>query len=386
MSARCGATACSLEKEVAFLADARHYPSRPRRVKTIETHFAWVFLAGKRAYKLKKPLRQASLNYSTLAQRARACRAELELNRRLAPGVYLRVVPLGRKPNGALMHGPGVKVIDWLVEMVRLPRARTLDRAILRGAVGPRDLERIMARLADFFRHARRRPVSDRGYLARLRRQILRNARELRARDLALDRRLTEQVVRSQLAFLDRHVQLLTGRGARLLDGHGDLRPEHIFLGTRSAAACVIDCLEFDSDLRRLDPAEEIAFLALECDRLGAAHIADDLVARYARAMRDPIPQALILFYKSRRAVVRAQIAAWHLRDAAFAAESDKWRASAHSYLAEALRYIRGVRALPGGMSGSGSFLRRHRPGLEKRGHRLAARYPRQRLADERRD
>jgi uncharacterized protein len=386
MSTRCGAATCSLEMKVAFLAAARHYRGHPRRVETIETHFAWVFLAGKRAYKLKKPLRQASLNYNTLAHRARACQAELELNRRLAPGVYLRVVPLGRKPNGALTHGAGVQVVDWLVEMVRLPRARMLDRAILRGAVGSRDRERIMARLAAFFRHAKRRPMSDRGYLARLRRQILRNAHELQARDLALDRTLTEQVARAQLAFLDRHVRLLTGRGACLRDGHGDLRPEHVFLGTPRAVAGVIDCLEFDSDLRRLDPAEEIAFLALECDRLGAADIADDLVARYARAMRDPIPQALIPFYKSRRATVRAQIAAWHLRDAAFAAESDKWRASAHSYLAEALRYIRGVGALSGGTSGSRSFLRRQRPGLETRGHWLAARHPRQRLTDERRD
>ena len=357
MSTRCGAAACSLEEKVAFLADARHYRGRPRSVETIETHFAWVFLVGNRAFKLKKPLCRGSMNYSTLSHRARACRAELELNRRLAPGVYLRVVPLGRKANGALMRGRGVQVVDWLVEMVRLPRVRMLDRAILRGAIGPRDLEQLMARLATFFRRAKRWPMSDRDYRDRLRQQILRNAHELQARDLALDRTLTQLFARSQLAFLDRHGPLLTGRGAHLLDGHGDLRPEHVFLGTRSAAACVIDCLEFDSDLRRLDPAEEIAFLALECDRLGAAYVADDLVAQYAGATRDPVPQPLILFYKSRRAAVRAQIAAWHLRDAAFAAESDQWRASAHSYLAEALRYIRRVRTLPGGTSASGSFL-----------------------------
>jgi len=338
--------ATSLEEKVAFLADARHYRGRPRTVETIETHFAWVFLVGERAYKIKKPLRQGAMSYRTLALRERACRAEVELNRRLAPGIYLRAVPLGRNIAGELMRARGVKVVDWLVEMVRLPAARMLDQAILAGTVGPRDLKRLMARLATFFRTARGRPMSDPEYLARLQREILRNARELRAPDLALDRTLVEEVIQSQLGLLDEHGHLLAGRGARLLDGHGDLRPEHVFLGTRSLAACVIDCLEFDPDLRRLDPAEEIAFLALECSRLGGARVAADLIAQYSRATGDPAPPALIHFYMSRRAAVRAQIAAWHLRDAAFARESRKWRRRAHSYLSDALRHIHRARRL----------------------------------------
>lgn len=335
----------ALAAKVAFLADGRHYGRRARTVATIETHFAWVFLVGNRAYKLKKPLRQAPIDYSSLTRRERVCRAELELNRRLAPHVYLRVVPLGCDDSGALTRAPGTRVVDWLVEMVRLPAPRMLDRAILTGTVGPRDLERVVARLAVFFRRARRRPLSERGYLARLRRKILTNGHELRAPDLTLDRGLVSEVIRSQLAFLGERRSLLAGRGERLIDGHGDLRPEHIFLGTRSRGACVIDCLEFDADLRRLDPAEEVAFLALECGRLGAAGIADDLIARYAHATGDPVSQSLIHFYMSRCAAIRAQISAWHLRDAALAGESRKWRARAHSYLSDALQHIRQARA-----------------------------------------
>lgn len=338
--------ATSLEEKVAFLADARHYRGRPRAVETIETHFAWLFLVGERAYKLKKPLRQASMSYRTLALRERACRAEVELNRRLAPGIYLRVVPLGRNAAGELMRARGARVVDWLVEMVRLPASRMLDQAILAGAIRPRDLHRLMTRLAAFFRYAKRRPMSDRDYLARLLQQVRRNAQELRAPDLALDPILVEEVICSQLGLLNEHAHLLAGRGARLLDGHGDLRPEHVFLGTHGAGACVIDCLEFDPDLRRLDPAEEISFLALECRRLGATRVAADLIALYARTTGDSAPQALIHFYMSRRAAVRAQIAAWHLRDAAFARQSRQWRRHAHSYLADALRHIHRARSL----------------------------------------
>jgi uncharacterized protein len=341
MSTRGGAPTCGIDEKVAFLTDARHYRPRPRAIETIETHFAWVFLAGERAYKLKKPLRQASVDYTTLAHRERACRMELELNRRLAPGVYLRVMSLGRNRSGALTWGAGVQVVDWLVEMVRLPAARMLDRALCAGTITPRDLAAVMARLASFFRRAEPRPMSDRDYVARLRQQTLRNAQELHAPDLALDSSLVEEVIQVQLAFLDQHARLLRGRGARLRDGHGDLRPEHVFLGTRTAAACVIDCLEFDADLRRLDPAQEIAFLTLECERLGARDVADAWVALYPRATGDSPAQALIHFYASRCAAVRAQIAAWHLRDEAFAGESRKWRARGHSYLADALRHAR---------------------------------------------
>jgi aminoglycoside phosphotransferase family enzyme len=331
---------------VAFLCDPRHYRRRPRAILTIETHFAWVFLAGDRAYKLKKPVRQASTDYRTLAHRERACRAELELNRRLAPCVYLRVMPLAVSRTGLLSSGAGARVVDWLVEMVRLPAARMLDRAIQDGTVAERDIERLIERLAAFFSRTQRRPMSDSAYLARLQRQVQCNGRELHAADLGLGRFEVERVVQSQLAFLARQAEVLSGRGARLLDGHGDLRPEHVFLGTRRQDPCVIDCVEFDADLRRLDPAEEIAFLALECARLGAADLAAELPARYARTTGDPVPRALIHFYMSRRAAVRAKIAAWHLRDKALAGQSHKWRSRAYSYLEDALQHIRSARAL----------------------------------------
>ncbi len=346
IASRTRAARGTLQEKVAFLADARHYPHRPRAVWSIETHFAWVFLAGERAYKLKKPLRQASMDYRTVALRERACRAELELNRRLAPQVYRRIVPLGRTRDGrlALRAGAG-GVVDWLVQMRRLPASRLLDQALAERSVGARDIERVVARLVAFFRGVRRRPMTDRAYRAHMREQIRRGARELLAPDLALQARRVNRVMQRQLAWLARRGRLLQGRGAMLRDGHGDLRPEHVFLGTPRHPCCVIDCLEFDPRLRRLDPAEEMAFLAMECARLGAERLGRDLLDRYAQAMPDPIPQPLIEFYMSRRAMVRAQIAAWHVRDPEFAGHARQWRARAYSYLDDALRYVRPANA-----------------------------------------
>ena len=327
--------------KVAYLADPHHFAGHPRAVEVIETHFAWVFLAGSYALKLKKPLRQGSLDYRTLARRERACRAELRLNRRIAPDVYLGVEPLWRTRDGRLSRRGGDRVVEWLVCMRKLPASRRLDQLLSTGAFDPRRLEPLLARLTVFFRGAEPRPLSDRAYRARLRGQIEGTLRELSAADLGLGRERVRRLARVQLEFLARNRRIFQGRGARLIDGHGDLRPEHVFLGPRTLGVCVIDCLEFDSRLRRLDPAEEMAFLALEYGRLGAAPPAQALLAGYRRTMGDPASQALFDFYMGRRAAVRAQLMAWHLRDEAFAGERRAWRARAHSYLDEAIDLCR---------------------------------------------
>jgi uncharacterized protein len=341
--------AAAMREKVAWLATPSHYPGHPQTVEVIETHFAWVFLAGTRAYKLKKPLQQASMDYRTLTRRERACREELRLNRRLAADVYLRVLPLLRDRGGALTLrrvGGGSRVSDWLVQMRRLPASRMLDQLIGAGGPRPAEIERLAARLAAFFKHAERRPQTDTAYRSRLRREIHRNAHELGARDLRLRRRLVDGVIRVQLDFLARHPGAFAGRGARLIDGHGDLRPEHVSLGGSSRGVRVIDCLEFDRGLRRLDPAEEIAFLALECARLGASEAAAGMIRRYLGASGDAAPPALLHFYASRRAALRAQLASWHLRDAAFAGQWREWRARAHSYLEDARRHAQSAAAL----------------------------------------
>ncbi len=335
-----------LREKVAFLSSLPRFQGTSNTVEVIETHFARVFLTGDRAYKLKKPVRQASMDYRSVARRERACREELRLNRRLARGVYLRVLPIRRASLASRTPGVRAPIVDWLIEMHRLPAERMLDRAIAEGTVGKEDLARVIRRLAAFFAAAKRLPMSDQAYLSRLRRQIRINACELLAPDLGLSRPRVREVEAMQLEFLARQSGVLAGRGSRLIEGHGDLRPEHIFLGVPSASdplmhrACVIDCLEFDANLRRLDPAEEIAFLALECKRLGAERLADVLIGGYRGAAGDPAPQALFHFYMSRRAAVRAQIAAWHLRDEAFAGEARLWRAHAHAYLRNALHHI----------------------------------------------
>src|SRR5260221_14205696 len=150
---RLGAEGVSLDEKVAFLSQTTSYMPPVRRVRRHETHMSWVFLAGEEVYKLKKPLRFPYLDFSTLARREAACRAELTLNRRLAPNVYQAVIPILWSSHGLAIGGPG-EIVDWLVVMRRLDDRQTLEYALETGGLSTSQLDRLVSTLTEFYRHA----------------------------------------------------------------------------------------------------------------------------------------------------------------------------------------------------------------------------------------
>lgn len=329
------------EQQLAFLRAAVRQDDSLRHIEVIETHFAWLFLNRRHVYKLRKALRHGHMDYRTPARRRRGCRAEIALNRRLAPGVYLGVVPLTVARAGQLRLGGGGRAVDYLVRMRRLPAGRMLDAVLLRRPLRSRELAGLLAVLGAFFRATRRRPMSGRSYLSRLRRGIAADRRALLA--LTSDcGTLIERVVARQRAALDGLRAELAARAARLVDGHGDLRPEHVCL---EPPMPIIDCIEFDPELRRLDPLEEMAFLALEIARLGHTAQAWSMLRRYRAAYEPGASDALLHFYISRRALVRARLAAWHIGDPQFP-DPRPWRLRTRSYLRDAARHAALIRAV----------------------------------------
>ena len=125
-------------------------------------------------------------------------------------------------------------------------------------------------------------------------------------------------------------------RAGRVVEGHGDLRPEHVWLGEPPA---IIDCLEFSAELRTLDTADELAFLALECERLGAPQLGRALLDAFAEFTGDVPAPALVDFYQAFRACVRANIAIRHLREARYR-DDPKWPRRAREYLALARQKV----------------------------------------------
>lgn len=323
-----------IREKVSFLSDPRAYP-HPSRIVCRETHMSWVFIGDKFVYKLKKPVRFPFLDFSTVEQREASCRAEVRLNRRLAPNVYVDVVPLTLSKDG-LGLGNGGRPVDWLVVMRRLDERRMLENFIREGSLSCSQLNRLAAVLACFYARARPSLMNAEVFLADWQRKILANQRVLSDPRLAVDYAVRTRIDRALRRFVNECSDLLIDRirSRRIIDGHGDLRPEHIWLGEPLA---IIDCLEFSQALRTVDPFDELAFLAIECERLGADFPGDYLTEKVGYFLRDRISPQLQAFYRCYRATTRARLAFAHLLEPD-PRSPEKWPAQGRAYLDVAMR------------------------------------------------
>lgn len=330
--------ASGLRAKVTFLSRPESYPEKPAAVEVVQTHMSCVFLTDQHAYKLKKPVRHDFLDFGTLEARRVDCEAELRLNRRLARDVYLAVVPLTVAPDGGLALESGGQVVEWLLKMRRLPRRLMLDHAIREGGVERHDVRRFALALADFYRRAEPLDLAAADYRLRYENGIRANLRELSAAEYGLPQGLVHEAAAGLPAALRREASALESRVAerKIVEGHGDLRPEHVCLGPEPL---FIDCLEFNRDWRLLDPADELASLAMECEFAGAPWIGEVALETYREATGDDPPDSLVRFYKAYRASVRAKLSAWHLKDHLPQADEGKWIARAQRYLELANRY-----------------------------------------------
>jgi aminoglycoside phosphotransferase family enzyme len=324
-------SAADLAEKVAFLSQPAAYSDGARSVERIETHMSWVFLTERHAYKLKKPVRYDSLDFSSLELRRQDCEDEVQLNRRLARDVYLGTLALTQAPDGKLQLGAGGETLDWLVHMRRLPADRMLDELIRTDRIRQADVRLAAQRLAEFYAQAPTALLAPPAYRKRLEEGVHSDCQELCRPELGLARDRVARLARDQLAFLERHRGLLDRRveEGRIVEGHGDLRPEHICLTDDPA---IIDCLEFSLVLRTVDPADELAFLALECERLGKPEVGRWFLESYTRVTGDEPPPLLMDFHRTYRAMRRATIAVWHLQDPDVM-DRDKWRERARCYL-----------------------------------------------------
>ena len=268
-----------------------------------ETHSGVVFFLGDRAYKLKKPVDLGFLDFRTREARLDACRREVALNRRLAPDVYLGI---------ADVHGPDGEPCDHLVVMRRMPDDRRLSSMIGAGVDVTEHLAGLAALLARFHAGAdRSSSIDEMAGRDAVRRRWETNHDEMAPfRGTVLDPEVEDGVITLARRYL-------AGRGAlfeqrieegRACDGHGDLLADDIFClddGPR-----VLDCLEFDDRLRFGDALADVAFLAMDLERMRRPDLAAEFLARYRDASGDRWPPSLAHHHIAYRAQVRAKVAA----------------------------------------------------------------------------
>ena len=326
-----------IHAKVAFLVDratldGEHDPA-PTRV--IETHLSWVFITAERVYKLKKPVRYPFVDLATLDARLHNCREELRLNRELAPDVYLGLTTLfWCHACGFNLDGDG-ELVDVLIRMRRLPDILCLENQLRAGTVQPAEVTRAADRLVGFYQHQPPLPPADPADIGA---RLDADADELRG----LLRSHTQlcTLVSALHDGLNRYGGAL-GRRPRL-EAHGDLRPQHVYLGPDPV---FIDRLEFSRALRVMDPVEELAYLHLECTRLGGEWVGRSFLEHYQAYSGDRIPSALLAFYHARRALLWALLAARHVERGG---DREHWIGISHDYVRHGLAAIGSANQTPG--------------------------------------
>ena len=336
---------------IEAMAQPEFYPNHPANVELRQTHISSVFLAGEYVYKVKKPVRFTFLDYSTIDKRYHFCQEELRLNRRLAPTVYLDVVPIMQQEReyalgGHLMTAGRWALAEYAVKMRRLPEERMLDTLVKEGRVGNKEIHAIAERLVSFHLSAAPDQGSLYGAPEAIWQRFCSNFKE--AKQL-IGQTITQKEITSikdySRRFLTQHRDLLKARfrRERIREGHGDLRAEHICL---TSDIVVFDCLEFDERLRYCDVASEIAFLAMDLDNLGAPQLSEELVATYETMAQDEALRQLLPFYKCYRAFVRGKAESLKSAEEEVPdAERERAKAQAKRYFHLAYRYAKGTPA-----------------------------------------
>jgi aminoglycoside phosphotransferase family enzyme/predicted kinase len=299
---------------IQALSEPAAYSHPVEVVEVHQTHISVVFLAGDYAYKIKKPVDLGFLDFSTLAERRHFCDKEVRLNRRLAPAVYLGVVPVTQSAKGVTVEGPGA-VVEWAVKMVRLPAKATLESRLQRGEVTAEAMEALARRIAAF--HAWAETNEHIATFGRFE-LVARNTRENFEQSAALVGHTISRVVAERLqalteASLARLRPLIDGRAARgmIRDTHGDLHVDHVYLFPEKVPPedlVIVDCIEFNERFRYADPVADMAFLVMDLAFHGRRDLARTFAEAYFQATGDAHGRALLPFYTAYRAAVRGKV------------------------------------------------------------------------------
>jgi len=356
------------DRIIAGLQDPSAYPHAVERVAHIETHISRVLLAGDYAYKLKKPLNLGFLDFSTLQRRRLCCEEEIRLNRRLAPSIYLEVVPITGAPDQPRVGGKGA-VLEYAVKMRRFDQHALLTRLPVTRSL----VDRIAARVAGFHAVVPVAPMSSEyGTPETVLLPMVENFAQIRGhlRDPeALARlQLLERWTRGRHYALRPVLQQRRVKG-HIRECHGDMHRGNIALV--NGEPLIFDCIEFSPALRWIDTMSELAFLVMDLEETSENPRARQLVNSYLEISGDFDGLPVLDFYKAYRAMVRAKVTAIRLdqpdlepaKVAGARDDYDRYVALAQSYAEERPKRL----ILTHGVSGTGKsrlamFLREHLP------------------------
>lgn len=324
--------------------------------QVLETHISWVILTGPFAYKIKKPVDMGFLDFTTLERRKFYCAEELRLNRRLAPDLYLGVVPITGPPHKPRFGGDG-NPIEFAVQMRQFPQETLLSHVLERQELTPTHIDALAHQVADFHRRCAVAPADGRFGTWE---SVWRSMAELFDHlELGDEPEPTAQLLnRWCCEQLQEHKEQLSARRKQgfIRECHGDMHLGNMVL--LNGRPMVFDCIEFNEDFRWIDVLSEVAFTTMDLEDRGAPAFARRFLNAYLDETGDYAGLTLMHYYLVYRALVRAKVACLRLRQADVEAEERRHETSKYaSYLQLAERYARAPRPsliITHGLSGSG--------------------------------
>lgn len=348
---------------VRFLSDPASYEADVGTVERIDTHGAMVFLAGERAYKIKRAVHFPYMDFSTLEKRRQACLRELARNRAAAPGLYLNVAPILAGPAGRLRFGDGEhaagEAVEWALVMRRFDETRQFDRLAERGELSL-DLARGLAdAVADFHDRAERLtaalPAS--AFAKTLAWVIDENASEFAAAPDYFDADATHALGEASRRALRALDGVLRERHASGLVRacHGDLHLANVCLWQDRAT--LFDAIEFNDDFIQIDVFYDLAYLLMDLEHRGLRRHANIVLNRTLQRNADYGGLATLPLFLSLRAAVRAKVSVSIAAVQADAAARETYLDAAQRYFSAAAAYLRPAPArlvAVGGLSGTG--------------------------------
>jgi len=319
---------------IAFLRDPASYPGSMGPVEKIETHISIVFLAGDRAYKLKRAVKYSYVDFSTIERRCVACAAELELNRRTAPKLYLEVRAIVCRADGSLAWSGEGEPLDWVVVMGRFDQASLLEKLAPGGGLTAPLMLALTVHIAEFHEKAEIR--REQGGAAAMTNLVETNLRVLREcgggfEDAPIDRlgaRLRDEVERCN-ALLDR--RQVAGKVRRC---HGDLHLRNICLV--EGRPLLFDAIEFSEEIASIDVLYDLAFLLMDLGHRDHRGLANLVFNRYLDLTGEDDGLAAMPLFLALRAVIRAHVTVTAATHRSKPGDSSAGLGEARRYLAAA--------------------------------------------------